>query len=242
MNPTKQEILEEIAAEIQKKWGKQAVRRGDEIINAATFSPLSTSFPKLDTFLGGGILPGQVTEVCGVRTAGVTTLALKTIAATQALGEKAIYIDFAFAFHPKYAVNCKVDMQDLLIVRPATPLEGVEIATDLLQRYSAGLLVFGHVKHAYDGDSRAALRRLLNAVRRSSCAFVVLNRSGNPLTSPFHTIAATQIQLRLVRWMHQWGVIHGYLTRATITKLNGSDCNRFLTLRLDPPKPGERVR
>lgn len=242
MTQTKQQIMAELASAQQKKWGAQAVRLGCEIASDASFSPLSTSLPRLDALLEGGILPGQVTELCGARTAGVTTLALKTIAATQALGEKVIYIDFPFTFHPKYAANCRVDMQDLLIVRPETPLEGMEMAADLLQRYSAALLVFGHAKHGNERGSRAALRRLLNAVRRSSCALVVLNRSGNPLASLFHASAATRIQLRQVRWMHQWGIVHGYLTRATVTKLNGSDCNRFVTLRFDPPKAGEHLR
>ena len=184
-------------------------------------------------------MPGQITEFCGTRTAGVTTLALKTTATAQALGQKVIYIDFAF--HPKYALGYKVSMQDLLIVRPLTSLEGMEIATDLLQRYSAGLLVFGFTKHENRQESRATLRRLLNAVRRSSCAFIVLNRSGNPLASPFHTSVSTRIQMRRVRWMHQWGIVHGYLTRTTVTRLNGSDCNQYVTLRFDPPKPGERL-
>lgn len=242
MTQTKQQIMAALTADAQKKWGAHAVRRGNEVAEAASFSPLSTSFSKLDMLLDGGILPGQITELCGTRTVGVTTLALKTIAATQALGEKVIYIDFPFTFHPKYAANCKVDMQDLLIVRPASPLEGMEIASDLLQRYSAGLMIFGHAKHGNRQEEHAALRRLLNAVRRSSCAFVVLNRSGNPLETPFHISAATRIQLHQVRWMHQWGVVHGYLTRATVTKLNGTDCNRFAMLRFDLPKPGERLQ
>jgi RecA/RadA recombinase len=177
-----------------------------------------------------------------MKTSGVTTLALKTIAATQARGEKVIYVDFAFTFNPKYASDCKVNIPDLLMVRPSNPLEGMEISTDLLQRYSAGLLVFGHAKHANGEERRAALRRLLNAVRRSSCAFVVLNRSSNLLVSPFHASTATRIQLRQIRWMHRWGIVHGYLSRATVTKLNGSDCDRFVTLRFDPPKPGERLQ
>jgi len=239
---TKQQIMVALAADIQQKWGPQAVRRGDEVAEAASFLPLSTSITKLDALLAGGVMPGQITELCGMKTAGITTLALKTIAATQALGQKVIYIDFAFAFHPKYALSNKVNMQDLLIVRPSTPLEGIEIAADLLQRYSAGLIVFGHTQYADRADSRAALRRLLNAVRRSSCAFIVLNRSGNPLASPFHASASTQIQMRRVRWMHQWGIVHGYLTRTTVTRLNGSDCNQYVTLRFDPPKPGERLQ
>ncbi len=242
MTQTKQQIMAALAVDIQKKWGTHAVRQGNEVAEAASFSPLSTSITKLDDLLSGGILPGQITEFCGMRTAGVTTLALKTMAATQASGEKVIYIDFAFAFHPKYAANCKVDMQDLLIVRPSTPLEGLEIATDLLQRYSAGLIVFGHTQHGNQADSRAALRRLLNAVRRSSSAFIVLNRSGSPMASPFHTSASTRIQMRQVRWMHRWGIVHGYLTRITVTRLNDSDCDRFVTLRFDPSKPGERLQ
>ncbi len=239
---TKQQIMAELAATIQKKWGKQAVRRGSEVLNAASFAPISTSFSKLDALLLGGILPGQITELCGVRTSGVTTLALKMIANSQALGEKVIYVDFALTFHPKYATACKVQVDDLLIVRPASSLEGIEIATDLLLRYSATLLVFGHAKHGNEAESRAALRRLVNAVRRSSCAFVVLNRASNTLFSPFHGSAATRIQMQQVRWMHQWGIVHGYLSRARITKLNGSDCEHSVILRFNSSKPGDHLQ
>lgn len=240
VNPTKQEILEELASAIQKKWGKRAIRRGGEIATADAFPPLSTSISRLDTALGGGIVRGLITEFYGVRTAGVTTLALRTIASAQSLEEWAIYADPVHTFNPKYAEAYSVNLHDLLVVRPPDPIMGFEIAADLVSRYSAGLFIFGHVAVVDDGGQEA-LRRLINAVRRSSCAFVILNRSRTPDASPFHDYAATRLQLKRVRWLDRWGTVGGYLVKVTVVKQNGRDCQRTVTLRFDLPE-GTRTR
>ncbi len=235
MTPTKQEILEELAATIQKKWGTQAIRRGDEIVAADSSSPVPTSFSRLDNALGGGITRGQITEFYGVKTSGVATLALKTIASAQTLEERAIYADPSHAFNPHYAAAYGIRLRDLLIVRPPDWIMGLEIAADLVSRYSAGLFVFGHAAAAIDDEGREALRRLINVVRRSTCAFVILNRAKSPDVSPFHSYAATRLQMRRVRWLDRWGTVGGYLVRVTVIKKNGSDCNCSMTLRFDLP-------
>lgn len=234
MDPTKQEILDDIAEVIQKKWGKQAIRRGSDIVAADAFPPLPTSVSRLDAALKGGIVRGQITELYGVRTAGVTTLALRTIASAQAQEELAVYTDPIHTFNPKYAAAFHVKLQDLLVVRPPDPVMGFEIAADLVNRYSAGLFIFGHTASVEDGG-REALRRLINAVRRSSCAFVILNRARTPDASPFHPYAATLLQMRRVRWLDRWGAVGGYLVKVTVIKQNGRDCQQSVTLRFDLP-------
>ena len=106
-----------------------------------------------------------------------------------------------------------VTLADLLIIRPAAPIEGLEIAADLVRHYSAALLVFGSTTAHLDDAGKTALRRLVNAVRRSSCAVIVLNRAPSADASPFHAYAATRIELRRVRWLQRWGTVGGYLVR-----------------------------
>ena len=227
--------MAELATTIQKKWGAQAVRQGNEVATAASFSPLPTSFSRLDRLLEGGLLPGQISELQGIQTSGVATLALRSVASAQEQEERVIYLDPTSAFSPKYAAQCGVRLQDLVIVRPTKLTEGLEIASDLVNRYSAGLFVFGHTASEMDDEGRAALRRLVNSVRRSTCAFVVLNRAPTADASPFHPYTATRLQLRRVRWLERWGVIGGYLVKVTLLKKNGTECNRSLTLRFDLP-------
>ena len=184
---------------------------------------------------------GQITEFYGVRTAGVTTLALKTIASAQAQEEWAVYADPVHTFNPKYAAAYRVNLRDLLVVRPPDPVMGFEIAADLVNRYSAGLFIFGHTAVAVEDGGQEALRRLINAVRRSSCAFVILNRARTPDASPFHAYAATRLQLKRVRWLDRWGTVGGYLVKVTVVKQNGRDCQQSVTLRFDLPE-GKRAR
>lgn len=233
--PTKQEILDELAEAIQKKWGKQAIRRGDAISTANAFPPLPTSISRLDAALGGGVLRGRITEFYGVRTSGVTTLALKIIAAAQAQEERAVYADPVHTFNPRYAAAYHINLHDLLVVRPPDPIMGFEIAADLVNRYSAGLFIFGHAG-AVEDVGEEALRRVINAVRRSSCAFIFLNRARTPDVSPFHAYAATRLQMRRVRWLDRWGTVGGYLVKVTVVKQNGRDCQRTVTLRFDLPE------
>ena len=233
MNSTQQEIMAQLAAEIQTKWGRDAFRRGDELVSSISLSPLPIGIAKLDLLLEGGILPGQITEFSGVKTSGVASLAFQAIVASQANGEKVIYVDPSNTFNPKNAAACGADLANLLIVRPETGIEGIEIATDLINRYAAGLLVFGYAADLRNEKSEGAIRRLVSAIRRSSCAFLFLNRAPDPKTMPLHSQATTQIHLKLRKWRKHWGVTSGYVVKITVVKHAGRDCNRSVTLRFD---------
>lgn len=235
MVSNKQQIMADLTATIQKKWGARIIKLGNEVGSATSLRPMPTSFRKLDMLLNGGILRGEITELHGIETSGTATLALKIIAQAQLLEERAIYIDPTNAFSPKYASDLGVNLEDLLIIRPATTSEGIEIAADIISRYSTGLVVFGHSVTEKGIGTQNAMRRLVSGVRRSSTAFVVLNRSTLPTTSPFHLHAGTRLELQRVRWINRWSVVGGYLVRVTLVKQAGRDSNRGVTVRFDLP-------
>lgn len=226
--------MAELTAAMQKKWGEQAVRQGS-LLHLSSLSPLSTSFHRLDALLNGGIVPGEITQYHGVETSGTTTLALKTIAQAQKKELRVIYIDPMNIFSPKYAADLGVNLEDLLLVRWANEIEGIEIATDMINRYGVGLVVFGHGGWIHQAGIPSSMRRLVNSLRRSSCAFISLNRCALPHQSPFHPHASTQLQLKRLRWLERWGVVGGYLVRVNVVKYSGRDGHNGVTLRLDLP-------
>lgn len=235
MAVNRQEVMADVLAAIQKKWGTQALRTGSEIALSAALAPLPTGFIKMDALLDGGIRHGQITEFCGTHTSGVTTLALKTIASAQAKDNRVVFIDLASAFNPRYAFDFGVRLQDLLIVRPENLREGLDIAAELMNRWSVDLLVFGHSNEREDRSTAAALKRLVSAVRHSDCAFITLNRNARSELSPLHVYSASRLYFYRTHWLERWGQVGGYLVKVHVVKLNGRDVNREVTLRLDLP-------
>jgi len=91
--------------------------------------PLPTGLPALDALLGGGLPAGRITELVGARSTGRTSLALATVAATQARGEVAAWVDLADALSPPAAAAAGVDLSRLLWARCSTARQAL-LATD----------------------------------------------------------------------------------------------------------------
>ena len=125
--------LEKTVSALQARFGVRAVRRlGQDLDDPHPRLP--TGFPRLDKLLGGGLPRGRITEIAGVPTSGMATLALKTIAQAQAQGEIAIYVDPQQTFDPHYAARCGVIMEQLILIHPYNERQ----AWALLEEFAAG--------------------------------------------------------------------------------------------------------
>jgi hypothetical protein len=90
---------------------------------------LPTGQPELDAALRTGGWPrGALAQLDGPRGSGATSLALGSVAACQERGGIAAWVDAAGSFDPATATRLGVRLEWLLLVRPASVPEAIELA------------------------------------------------------------------------------------------------------------------
>lgn len=197
------ERLFTLVAALQHKWGRSALVKGTA---ALPWRPTAvrTGFDALDRALQGGIPRAAVTEIAGRPTSGATSLALHIVAQAQSSGTVA-YIDMNRTFDPIRAEVCRVNLPDLLLLRPRSIQEGFSVIEDTLHADSCELIVVSNLaalrsRRPGTPPLDHALRRYHQPLSRSRTALVMLN----PTTAP-HEFISTWAAVRLVmkgqRWM-----------------------------------------
>lgn len=214
--------LQALVAAMQQKFGSRALWR----LRGRTreVSTVSTGIQSLDAILdAGGIPRGYLTELFGAPTAGMTTVALTTIASAQSAGDTTAYIDLDKTFDPEYATHCGVVVSDLLLVRPKSKATALDVASDLIAGGGVGILalyccavqhsVFDSLSSLVDDDWNqwalpSSLRRLANTLSTSPCAFLVLTRlppdNMYRRRDPDDTALAHDASLRLQFFRKRW--------------------------------------
>ncbi|MFO7943311.1 MAG: ATPase domain-containing protein [Anaerolineales bacterium] len=110
---------------------------------------IPTGSIKLDIALGtGGIHRGEIAEIYGSPSAGKSTLALQIVAQAQKRGLWCMYMDVENELNPTYAVCCGVDEVRMLLARPRTGDDALEMSCLLLHTKDIDLVII---------DSLAAL-------------------------------------------------------------------------------------
>jgi recombination protein RecA len=192
LGSTKRNRLDFVVKQLQRQFGSQALRRGDQAFKHRQKSAIATGFADLDEALGiGGIPRGHLTETLSAQTAGAATLALKVITQAQAQGDLATYVDLAETFDPDYAARCGVQLarSHFLLVSPATMVEALEIIHALIAHRSSRVVVLDAVSPLLITPGEAAgivtaLRQLPPVLAKSDCAliFLTLLESSTPKT------------------------------------------------------------
>lgn len=207
--------LEEVTRLLERRWGGGALQRlGRAPARDATAIP--TGFPALDEALGVGGLPrGRIVELSGHRSSGKVTLMAHAIASAQEMGGIAAYVDVPHLLDPHYLAAHGVDLDYLVIVRPANGAEALEVADALVGSGGLDLVVFDSLADVVPaGKGRAlaragllstALRRLAGSVARSPAAFVFINRASPGATAgPGGRAIRFYASLRLAVERREW--------------------------------------
>src|SRR3546814_7674396 len=106
----------------------------------------SSDLLTLDTALGIGGLPrGRVVEIYGPESSGKTTLTLHAVAECQKAGGVAAFIDAEHALDIGYAQRLGVKVEDLVISRPDTGEQALEICDMLVRSNSVDMVVIDSV-------------------------------------------------------------------------------------------------
>ena len=82
MDADQQSRLETLLDTLHKRWGPMVLQSG-QAFSPKTRDRISTGFATLDELLGGGLHCGQIVELLGRPTSGVTTLTYKIMAQAQ---------------------------------------------------------------------------------------------------------------------------------------------------------------
>lgn len=117
----------EIESEISSRFGsafKLQEKRPAEVI--------STGIPQIDSFTGGGLPRGAITEIFGPASSGRTSFMLATLVHATHHEEICAVVDTNNSFDPKSAARAEINCDQLLWIRCANNLEHAFKATDLL--------------------------------------------------------------------------------------------------------------
>jgi recombination protein RecA len=171
--------LQQLIAAVQRRWGVRALRLFSQLADD-TIPVLATGFAALDSALSiGGIPRGRITEFLGTPTSGMSTIVLTLMARAQAQGDVVAYIDLSRTFDPEYAASIGIDLGALLLVRPPTAADALELLHALAASGGVGVLVVDSlaVLHSEPRDApllAQALRILPGPLAASPCALIVL--------------------------------------------------------------------
>ena len=243
----RKKALETALAQIEKSYGKGSIMRLGENLNI-NVEAISTGSLSLNIALGiGGVPRGRIIEIYGPESSGKTTLALHIVAAAQAAGGEAAFIDVEHALEPAYARALGVDIDNLLIAQPGNGEDALEITDTLVRSGALDVVVVDSVAALVPrveiegeiGESTVgviarlmskALRRLAGSISRTNTIVIFINQLrekigvsyGNPETTPggraLKYFASVRIDVRRGEPIKDGTDIMGNHTKAKIVK------------------------
>ncbi|WP_119069176.1 hypothetical protein [Aggregatilinea lenta] len=244
MRADRQQRLQQVMADLQHQWGPNALY---QLVRTEAPLGLSTGFPDLDKLTGsGGIARGRITEIRGVPTSGMLTLALGTVVSAQAGGDYAAYLDLSRTFNPVFAEQRGVALDRLIVVWPPTPGQALDIAYGLTAQRVVGLLVVDAVNDLLDAklSLSASLRQITSALAASPTALLFLTTlypdRPEPVDQALAYYASLRLELRRTGWKRRRGHIVGYTTCATVQKNKLASPGQHTSLHFtlsDEPRP-----
>lgn len=142
---TKDAILNEALANIEKQFGKWAVMKMGDAHAMTEVKTFHSGSYTLDLLLGWWYPEWRVVEIYGPESSGKTTFALHAISEVQKMGEFAAFIDAEHAMDPSYASKLGVDTDKLILSQPDYGEQALQIAEELAKSWAVKLIVIDSV-------------------------------------------------------------------------------------------------
>jgi recombination protein RecA len=224
--------LQRLIAAVQRRWGTRALRVFGQP-DTDGIPVISTGFTDLDAALHiGGVPRGRLTELLGTPTSGMTTIALTLLARAQAQGDLVGYVDLSRTFDAEYAAAIGLDLAALLLIRPPTAADALDLLFALITSGGVGVLVVDSLAlfQSVPRDAAAldqALRMLPGPLAASPCALIVLTLlpySPNMIRaiglggSLIAHAAALRLHIAREAWLDDSHGAPGYAARITVLK------------------------
>lgn len=225
--------LRPVLEALQRRFGTQGLRKLGNLPASTALSSIPTGFIELDEALSwGGIPRGYITELVGVPTSGMATLALKVVANAQAVGDVAAFIDLERTFDPAYAARCGVNAADLLLVHGPSRGHALDVAHDLVVSRAVGVMVFHSIEALLAEGERPStitggLRGLQRALGGSGCALIFLtpHEAGAPPPGADGTastllgyVAGLRLLVKREAWLNDGHDVRGYQARVRVLR------------------------
>jgi RecA/RadA recombinase len=173
---------------------------------------LPTGQPQLDAALGTGGWPrGALALLDAPIGSGATSLALGTLAACQAGGGIVAYLDPGHSLDPATASRLGIDLQWLLVVRPADAVEAVELAGWLAREGRIDAMVLDLA----GGEVPRGLDRLAGLLVRAGGVTLLLAGAGREMAG---RLASVRVTLRRRAWLAAGRDLVGQRVEATVTR------------------------
>ena len=189
------------------------LRRGVDPGPMVAANPLPTGHPGLDVALRSGGWPRGALALLDAPTGGgATSLALGSLAACQATGGLVAWLDPSARFDPATAARLGVELEWLLVVRPADPAEAVELAGWLARSRLIDLLVIDLA----DAPPPRGLNRLADLLLRSSGTCLLL--PAGPGREAAGRVAGVRVALARRAWLAVGQDLVGQRVEATVTR------------------------
>ena len=188
-----------LLVEAERRWGRGALVRWGDAVDLAGIEVISTGFVELDEALGVGGLPcGRISEIFGLDSSGKQALVASLAVQCQKTEGVVAWIDPARRLDPEQMRVQEVDLDSLLVARPESELQALEMAIRLARSGGVKLLVFDLAISHQLSEPRTqnpelrdqhsvlsprhsalnlALRRLVSAVDRNRVTFVFISES-----------------------------------------------------------------
>ena len=196
-NSSKLKSIKQAMSDIEKQFGRGAIMwlGGEGSQLTEPLSVISSGSVNIDQALGvGGFPKSRVVEIYGPESSGKTTIALQTIAACQADGGTAAFVDAEHALDPRYAAALGIDLSKLLVSQPDSGEQALEIVEALVRSGGVDIVVVDSVaalvpRAELEGDMgdthmglqarlmSQAMRKLTGLVSKSKSMIVFINQT-----------------------------------------------------------------
>lgn len=197
------------------------LRRGSEPAPLETSRPaVPTGHPALDAALAGGRVGtggwprGALALLDAPSGGGATTLALTSVAAAQAAGGLAAWLDLDGTFDPAVAACLGVGLEWLLVARPHDPAEAIELAAWLGRSSLIDALVIDLGERGVP-DRRAVDRLSSVLARADATSALVVAPAGRVVAG---TAAGVRVALHRSAWLAVGRDIVGQRVRAVVER------------------------
>ena len=233
MTSDRQRKLDAVVARLQLRYGSRAVRKAAPAPDP--IAHLSTTFPDLDTALGGGLPRGRITEILGPATSGKLTLAAKTLSAAHGARDALVaWLDLPRTCDPDYLHRCGLDLDRLLIVRPRDAADALAITLHLVESHTLAALVFDGTTDLAQTDPAlvaGSLERLAALVTQTQTAVIFLTEPHAQSKTLAH-VATVRLALRREQWLMRGNDVRGYAGQVEILKHKLGKAGAVVPLRI----------
>jgi hypothetical protein len=249
-HPEKRDRLTAALTSAVRRWGTRAVMTGTTATEA--ISGIRTGFADLDRVLGvGGIPFHAITHLIGPLTSGKVTVAYKILAQAQQTDSRGCQnsvalIDTGSITDADYLGRCGVQLDRLLLVRPRSGAQAVQVLLDVVRSNQFRAVVIDSLTDVVaDPDGARSLDQLLPqihlALKGARCALLMLEDVAppwHPWVSAWNRralghYAALRLELERDRWLESEGQVAGYRILAQLTKSRGPRTGQTASLEID---------